>query len=183
MAKILTNLPKIPRLQRNPGPSIAQARIIDPQDLVLSLEIPELRHGAPDLDLEAQGAVHVGVGLVHGVVALVEDLADDGRDLQGAPEAPKLVRARHNRLEGHHQGGRPFPGGCRIGAARAPGDASSGTGLCVSPLPAPSTRARPVVVVPVGLGLAARGLIIAGDAIFHHAILAAILDVDNGTDI
>ncbi|KAK7996853.1 hypothetical protein PG989_004893 [Apiospora arundinis] len=90
-------------LDRQPAPHVAQALVVDPQDPVLVPEIPDLGHEAPELVLEPQGAVHVRVGLVHGLVALLEDLADDGREGHGGVGALELGRRGHDFLKGHHQ--------------------------------------------------------------------------------
>ncbi|KAK6853565.1 hypothetical protein PG995_010377 [Apiospora arundinis] len=90
-------------LDRQPAPHVAQALVVDPQDPVLVPEIPDLGHEAPELGFEPQGAVHVRVGLVHGLVAFLEDLADDGREGHGGVGALELGRRGHDFLEGHHQ--------------------------------------------------------------------------------
>ncbi|KAK8060512.1 hypothetical protein PG996_010442 [Apiospora saccharicola] len=91
------------RLQRQPLPPIAQARIVDPEDLHLGPELLKLGHGAVELVLEPQRAADVGVGLVQGLVALFQDLAHDGRHVRGVAHAPELVRALHDVVVGREE--------------------------------------------------------------------------------
>ncbi|KAK8042811.1 hypothetical protein PG994_013294 [Apiospora phragmitis] len=196
--------PCLPDLQRNPAPNVAQARMVDPQDLVLGLEVDEARHEASHLGLQAQRAADMGVGLVHGLIALLEDLADDGGDVRRVSDAPELLGRLHDLLlKGRDQRNghllkefeiplladpalvlrlcRQLPRALDLQAVGVDGGGgpSLESGLLASclgqDLAVETLILAALSIIVLNLRLSVRGLI-AGDALFYSAAIDDILD-------